>query len=380
MQPIGFDKEKFASILNKENVDAVIATKPQNVFYTTGLPSLTNDVIPLWGIVREGFPQFSVITKDQDQTLVASMSAARDARTNSWVSDFRGYASVPEAFTTIENLLKEKNIADGVVAVEKSIPLSNYEQLKKKLPGVEFKIVADELLGEVKVIKSEEEIKRLREASEIGQKALTEAANSARSGVRILDLVKMIKAKIIEEGGTGWYHTNAWCEKKPAEDKGYYSTLVNGDMLSLDIGAVYYGYTSDMRRTVYLGQSLPSSIKKIYDVICQAADMVIDAIKPGVRFGDIYEIAHNFLHKEGYPGKFGWAIGHSTGLEVEEEPKVVQGSLETFKQNMVFCVELWYPIERAPNFGVGLEEAGVIDSKGYKKFTHIDRDIKLVKG
>ncbi|MFQ6075843.1 MAG: M24 family metallopeptidase [Candidatus Bathyarchaeia archaeon] len=377
-KPIGFDKKRTDTFMEEEGVDAIIAMAPQNVFYTTGLPSLYNDVIPLWGIVNRSFPQFSIIPRDGDQVLVALSGASRDARIHSWVKDFRGYEARDEAFEIVKTTLEEKAIAKGTIAVEEMIPGFAYDSLRKSLPDATFKMVADEILTKVKMIKSDEEIRRLKKAGEIGQKAIKAAIDNMREGVEITELVQIIKSTMIREGATGWYHTNCWCEKKPEEDKAWFSKLSKGDLVNLDIGAVYHGYTSDLRRMALIGIEPPESVKKIYDVICEAADVVMESIKPGIKLGEIFRIAHDILHKAGYPGRFGWSIGHSIGVEVEEEPKILESSIETFKPNMAFAVEMWYQVEPYPVFGVGLEETGIITEKGFEKYTTLDREIYIV--
>ena len=376
---IGFDKKKMDALMDQENIDVIIALKPQNIFYTTGFPSLLNDVIPLWGIVNEAYPQISIIPKDKEQVLIAPISAERDARIHSWVRDYRSYATKEDAFNLVRKSLEEMELVKGTIAIESTIPFYAYTYLRNKLPDATLKTTADELLSKVKKVKSDEEIRRLKKAAEIGQKATVEAIENMKEGTPIIDLIQIVKSTIIKEGGTGWYHTNVWSEKKREEDKGYFSKVVKGDLVSLDIGAVYYGYTSDMRRTAFVGMDQPSNVRKMYDVICEALDAVIEAIRPGVRLGQIYDIAHNILHRAGYPGKFGWSIGHSIGVEVEEEPKIVEGSKETFESNMAFAVEMWYPIEPWPTFGVGVEEMGIITKKGFEKYTTMDRNIYIVK-
>jgi len=376
MGPIGFDKKRADRVMKEQGVDAMVLFYPVNIFYTSGMPILANDVLPFWGIVSmlSDFPAISIIPRGSDQILVGLTSAARDVRIHSWVADFRTYSSRDHAFEVLRKALVEKGVSRGTIAIDEMTPTFAYESLRKHLPAITVKLTADDILNKVKIIKTEEEIRRLKKAGEIGQKAIMAAIDNIREGIQITELVQTVKSTIIKEGGTGWNHTNVWCEKPVEEDKAWFSKLRKGDIIHIDIGAVYHGYSSDLRRTAIIGE-VPKEVEKIYGLILETSEKCMNAMKPGVKLSHIYHLAHDDFRKAGYGGTFSSSIGHSIGVKDVEAPMISPDSLETFKPNMAFCMEMWYIIKRCPMFGVGVEDTGIITEKGFERFTTIDRDI-----
>jgi Xaa-Pro aminopeptidase len=103
----------------------------------------------------------------------------------------------------------------------------------------------------------------------------------------------------------------------------------------------------------------------------------MNTIKPGVKLSSIYHQAQDCLKKAGLGDTFGASIGHSIGIKDVEPPLISPDSSETFKRNMVFCIEMWYTMARCPTFGVGVEDTGIVTEKGFERFTTMDRDIYL---
>ncbi len=375
MNPIGFDKKKADKVMEKQGIDALLLFSPINVFYTTGMPVLVNDVIPLWGIVTRSFPTISIVPRDSDPILAGIVNAARDAQIHSWVSDFRSYSSRNGVFEVIRKFFEERGLLRGIIAIDEITPAFAYDSLQNCLKAATLRMVGDDILDELKMVKSVEEIRRLKKAGEIGQKAILAAIDDLKEDCEIIALIKRVKSTVIEEGGTGWNHTNIWCERPAEEDKAWFSKLHKGDIIHFDIGAVYHGYSSDLRRTAILGK-VPLEVERIYELILESSDKCMKNIMPGVKLSDIYRQAHDDLTRAGYDGTFGWSIGHSIGIGVEEPPLIRPDSVERFEPNMAFCMEMWYLVKPLlPTFGIGVEDTGIITEKGFERFTNIDRFI-----
>ena len=95
--------------------------------------------------------------------------------------------------------------------------------------------------------------------------------------------------------------------------------IESGDLVTLDFGALYEGYISDITRTVAVGE--PSDkLKEIYAVTLAAQELALKEIKPGMTGIEADAIARDYIKSKGYGEAFGHSTGHGIGLEVHEGP------------------------------------------------------------
>lgn len=114
--------------------------------------------------------------------------------------------------------------------------------------------------------------------------------------------------------------------------------LDEGDVIKLDFGAVVDGYHADMTRTVAFG-SPPSELRKIHDVVRQAQQAGIDAVRSGVGGADIDGAARSVIADAGYADRFTHGLGHGVGLEIHEGPGLGITSEDTLPVGAVVTVE-----------------------------------------
>jgi Xaa-Pro aminopeptidase len=96
-------------------------------------------------------------------------------------------------------------------------------------------------------------------------------------------------------------------------------TLEEGDVIKLDLGALVEGYHADMTRTIAFGQPA-SELRKIHDVVRQAQEAAIDAVRPGVTGVEVDAAARSVIADAGYGARFVHGLGHGVGLEIHESP------------------------------------------------------------
>ncbi len=107
---------------------------------------------------------------------------------------------------------------------------------------------------------------------------------------------------------------------EPHHDPGH-RVLEEGDVIKLDFGALYGGYHADMTRTVSFGEPA-SELKKIHDVVKQAQQAGIDAIRAGVSGTEVDAAARGVIDGAGYGANFTHGLGHGVGLDVHEGPRL----------------------------------------------------------
>ena len=151
--------------------------------------------------------------------------------------------------------------------------------------------------------------------------------------------------------------------------------LEAGQCVVLDFGAKAQGYCSDMTRTVFLGE--PSGrMAGAWQVLRAANEEAERAIKPGVTGREIHELAERVLEEGGFGGCMGHGLGHGVGLDIHELPTLNTRNEQPLVAGNVVTVEpgIYLPGE----FGMRLEDFGVVTDAGYDVFTQSTHEMVVV--
>lgn len=223
------------------------------------------------------------------------------------------------------------------------------------------------LVESLRMIKTEEELVQMREAARIAEKAFEHILGVIKPGITERDICAELIFQMQMHGASG-------SSNDPIVASGVRSALPHGratdkviekgDMLTLDYGAVYNGYMSDMTRTVAVGEP-PSELKKIYEIVLNTLEYTKEKARPGLSVKDFDKLARDYIEKHGYGQYFVHGIGHGLGLELHEAPTVAANEL--LEENMVFTVEPGIYI--AGLGGVRLEDDIVIKKDGIENLT-----------
>lgn len=148
--------------------------------------------------------------------------------------------------------------------------------------------------------------------------------------------------------------------------------LCQGDMVTIDFGAVKDGYYSDETVTVSLGRTSDRG-REIHAIVKEAHDRAIAAVRPGMRCRDLDEVARGYIREQGYEDCFGHGLGHGVGLEIHEKPVVSPRSEILLEEGMVFTIE---PGIYIPDFGgVRIEDTVVVSSDGCVVLTQAPKEL-----
>lgn len=146
--------------------------------------------------------------------------------------------------------------------------------------------------------------------------------------------------------------------------------LQRGELVTLDFGCRCEGYHSDETVTLALG-SVSDELRKIHDVVLQAHDLALAAVKPGIPLAELDRVAREAIHAAGYGDFFGHGLGHGVGLEVHEPPTVSPRSTLSAENGMVFTIE---PGIYVPGLGgVRIEDMVLVTAEGYRLLTKISK-------
>lgn len=282
-------------------------------------------------------------------------------------------------FSQINDICNKENIKN--IYIESSyIPFNVFNNLTSKLKDYYIKTEYDvnKIISEFRMIKDEQEIENILSAQKITDRAFTHILDFIKPGVREKDLALELEFYMRKNGASAPSFDIIFVGGKntslphgvPSEYK-----LQNGDFITMDFGAVYNNYRSDMTRTVALG-SVSNEQKMVYTTVLDAQKLALNEIKSGVKCNQIDTIARNYIYDNGYKGCFGHSLGHSVGIDIHEEPNFSPKCDQILMPNMVLTVEPGIYIEN--KFGVRIEDIVVITQNGCKNITKSDKSLIIL--
>ncbi|MGC8497742.1 MAG: M24 family metallopeptidase [Thermoplasmata archaeon] len=362
---IGYDSSKASYLIKEKKIEGILLSSPENVYYFTGVPVLPGTGNPILFALRNNIPSFAYVDNEGKVTLFVWFGVTMGIDYS--VSDIRSYMDLNGAIDELATFISEKLSNNAKIGIESFCPYIIIELLNKN--GIKFDIV-DDLVSELRKIKKKEEIEYMKKSVEIAERALSGTIDKIKIGVNRIELAKILRESMMKNGASAIDHlTIAFGASNPEvlSDE----TLVEGQIVTIDIGAVYEGYVSDIRRLFFSGSDIPQATIDLYKKMVYIVDQVSQALKPGVRFGAIYDLAVELYRNAGLEPMF-ISAGHSIGI-LTEELLISQGSEISIEENMVLNIELYAPDENGVM--IGDEETYVIENGASKRLTKLEREI-----
>jgi Xaa-Pro aminopeptidase len=149
--------------------------------------------------------------------------------------------------------------------------------------------------------------------------------------------------------------------------------LNESDFTLVDWGANSGLYMSDLTRIIVTGRISPK-LKKVYGVVLKAQLAAIDAIRPGVTGEEVDAVARKVIKRAGYGKAFGHGLGHGTGLEIHEAPRMAVGQKTKLRPGMIVTVE---PGVYLPGWGgVRIEDDVLVTRAGHEVLTDVPKQLE----
>ena len=234
--------------------------------------------------------------------------------------------------------LQHKNLKLGIDSEHLSV--AKQKALQKKVPGA-LLTESESLLADLGWVKDSTEIKNIKKACEIADKAFARILQLIKPGVSERELAAELEYQMLMLGS-----------EKPAFESivasGYRSAMPHGlasakkvkkgDFITFDFGATVNGYVSDMTRTVVLGKA-SSRQKKIYNIVLRAQKAGVKKIRAGIAAKQVDKACRDIIVKAGYGKNFGHGTGHGIGYYIHVGPRLSPKSDDSLAVNQVVTVE-----------------------------------------
>lgn len=252
--------------------------------------------------------------------------------------------------------------------------VSFFKRLSAALPEVEFVPLADQL-DRLRGIKTAEEVMLVEYSAKLASTAFKELLPMIRPGVseRFLAVELEILMKRSGAENKAFDFIVASGERGALPHGSPSDKIINtGELVTFDFGACCSGYNSDETVTVAVGRPNPLLLE-IYDIVKDAHDMAIVAIRPGAGCRDVDSVARDYIVSRGYGENFGHGLGHGVGLEVHEKPVFSPRSDDILTEGMIVTVE---PGIYLPGIGgVRIESLLLVTSDGSRLLGGVDKEI-----
>jgi len=249
--------------------------------------------------------------------------------------------------------------------------------MQERSPATTF-VPATPLTSELRIRKDEAEIGLLRAAGQAADRVAARLATERFSGRTEKEIAAITREMIVEEGhdvaafaivASG---VNGALPHHEPTDR----VIADGDSVVLDFGGRVKGYYSDTTRDFVVGEP-SAAYARAYAVLREAQAAAVDAVAPGVPAQEVDRAARRIIDVAGYGEFFIHRTGHGIGIEVHEEPYIIEGNERVLEPGMAFSVEpgIYIPGE----FGMRIEDIVIVTGDGSERLNLSARDLCLVE-
>jgi Xaa-Pro aminopeptidase len=349
----------------KVGIDAFLVTSEKNMRYLAGFSTLAIErfagiVIP----VEVGVP--IVIVPRLEETKAKKFP----------LKEIMSYSDSESPALLLNKVVKELKLEKATLGIEGTLPFKFYQMLVATSSKIRTEDTSN-LFSQLRCIKSERELGMIEKAAGIVAEGIEAGIEFTKPGVTELAISSQIERTIKESGGESVPFCLVLSGANSALPHGETSNrkVSEKDVVLMDVGAVYEGYYGDLTRTLFVGEATKKE-KEIYDVVAQAQETAIRCVRPGIKAEEVDAAARKVIENAGYGKYFTHRTGHGLGLEVHEEPYIVQGNKTMLKPGMAFTIEPGiYFFEK---FGVRIEDNMAVSHTKGRMLSRISKELTVV--
>ena len=339
---------RLRALMAEKVLDGVLVTKEESVHYFSGFRGDSTALLIT--------PERLLLMTDNRYTEQAQLQAP----SYDIVEQHEGLSKkIAEAAQELEIL------ALGFEGGE--LTCDRYEQLKPMLGEISFDTSLS--LDALRMVKDADEIAAIRRACAIADAAFAHIITVIRPGMTECEVAAEMEyfmqrpafTTIVASGVRGSLPHGVASTKE----------IARGELVTMDFGAVYEGYCSDITRTICVGRA-DAHQRERYDAVLAAQERALAALHPGVTGIEADRVARDALAEKNLAQYFGHGLGHSLGLEIHEEPRLSKSCPVALQENMLITDE---PGIYIPGWGgIRIEDTVLITHDGAEPLTHAPKE------
>lgn len=304
------------------------------------------------------------------------------------ITDFRYIDQATEQAQDFEIINRKSSLISEIKSILERENLSNigfeghlisYDTYVELNKGLITLISISNEIDKIREIKNKEEIQLIQKAAKIVDQTYEYILTQVSIGMTEREIKAKLESKMLELGADGpSFDTIVASGYRGALPHGVASDkrIEKGDMITLDFGAYYRGYCSDITRTFAIGEPDPK-LKEIFNIVLTSQKKAIEQIKPGMTAKEADAISREYISSHNYGEQFGHSLGHGIGLDIHEGPLLSQNSSDELKINNCVTIEPGIYIEGLG--GVRIEDDILITENGCHVFTKCSKDLIILE-
>ena len=343
-------RSRVRALLRRKKERALLVTGAENIRYLTGFPGADSLLL--------------VTTKGRDFFVTDPRIYGEAKRTIKGVNIVS--ISGTHDLGMLKDIVKKERI--GTIGFESAyISYRRYRRFREALSGITL-AVSDGIVEGLRMIKTEDEISRIRKSSQITKNIFARVRRYAREGATEIDIAQKIDLLIQKRGGVNAFDTIVACGPHSACPHASPSkrSIRKNDIVLMDFGAKIGHYNSDFTRAVFVG-SVTRKLRKMLDVAKKAHAYALARVKPGRLISSLVAKTNRFIEDAGFGKYILHGLGHGVGLEIHEWPSLSAENRARLQSGMVFTIE---PGIYVPSVGgIRVEDVVAVTERGGKILT-----------
>lgn len=348
--------DKIRRKLVEKELESIIVKSLPNIYYLSGLTSADATLF---------------ITMDKIYLLTDFRYLEQAAR------EAENY-EILRVDNNLVEILEELSKGLRTIGIEEdTISWKDYRRMQKAFSGRNL-LDASDILKEIRQVKEQAEIEIIRQAIKITDLAFDQILGRIAPGVTEEEIGLELEFSLRKMGASGKsFDFIVASGERSAMPHGEASAkkIKFGEQLTLDFGAKYKWYCSDLTRTVFVGEP-EAKHRKIYDIVLEAQQAALEVIKPGLSGKEVDALAREVISKAGYGEYFGHGLGHSLGLEIHETPLFNPKETKILEPGMIMTVE---PGIYIPDWGgVRIEDVVIVTNYGVEVLTQSPKQFIII--
>jgi Xaa-Pro aminopeptidase len=312
--------EEIRTQMKEAEIDGIIITSTYNRRYITGFTGTAG----------------AAVISDTEAKFITDFRYADQAEKQA-----EGFEVIEHKVPLVEETAAQlEKMGINRLGFEKNhVTFGEYETYTEKL-GVEL-VPVEGLVEKLRLRKTDEELNIIQEAVNIADEAFTHIQSFIKPGVKEIDVSNELEFFMRRKGAdSSSFDIIVASGYRSALPHGVAShkEIESGELVTLDFGAYYKGYCSDITRTVAVGEPA-DKLREIYETVLEAQIRGVEGLKPGITGIEADALTRDYIKEKGYGEFFGHSTGHGMGLEVHEGPGLSFRSSQKLEPGMVVTVE-----------------------------------------
>ena len=362
-------QEKARDFMRRNGYCGLVMATLQNIQYFTDVTEPSMQTCGVVIITQEPEAVFAVLWVEKD----TAIEQAKEVSVKTYTPDSQG--------KVILKILEQLGGTEGPVAMDITATTWLGGSFKRNLPKVEVINATFAIEEQIRSVKSETEIEFIRKACEIADAGMKTAAEALKPGMTELEVASLAQHRMVTLGSDAIKHTiyvASGSRARLLHPRATQKKISAGEMVTIDLGAVIHGYTSDLARTFFIGKP-PEQLQKAFETLRGAQDIMLEKLCPGITVNEIQAVPQKFTETAGFP-MVGGLMGHNVGLEVEEQPFLMRNGgsnpeVKIEKNNILAFFQGSVKHDKVLNLGIRLEDTILVTESGAKMLTTYPREL-----